>query len=124
VRPTALILTALLAAACSSSTQPAADVSKPATPTSTPTSTSAAGADRCEQVAQDGARVTDTLIDKGCVDSNGAVRLGKVTQCKDGRRLWEMADLIGLSGEPMLSRETKTPDGIHAWALYYRVCSG
>lgn len=114
------IATACLAAACSSSPPPATEAPQPA-PTTTP---AAASPGQCQQVAQEDQRVTDTLIDKGCSDDNGALRFGKVTSCKDGRRLWEMGDLIGLSGELIFSRETKAEGGVPISTLYYRVCEG
>lgn len=116
---TLLVVTACLAAACSSSPPPSTT-----SETSATTTVTVAGAGRCEYVAQDGAIVTDSLIDKGCSDDKGSLRFGKHTVCKNGQRLWEMGDLIGLSGEAMIPRETKTGDGIHAWALFYRVCTG
>ncbi len=92
MRTPALILTVLLAAGCSSgggATQPTA---------SSPTTTTVPGAGLCTEVARVGATTTDALIDKGCADENGTLRLGKVKTCKNGQRLWRMDRLIGLSG--------------------------
>jgi hypothetical protein len=75
-------------------------------------------------VAAEGQPVTDVLIEKGCTDDKGSLRLGKATVCKDGRRLWEMGDLIGLSGETLLPRDLKAEGGVTAEALNRRVCRG
>lgn len=120
MRTPPLILAVLLAAtACSSG-----ETGAPST-SSTPTTTSAAaGAGRCVVVAKQYEKVTDALIDKGCTDENGTLRLGKHQVCKNGQRLWEMNDLIGLSGEEMVNREKKSPEGITAWMLFDRACAG
>lgn len=94
------------------------------TPAPVPTTTTAAStAGSCSEVVRDGARVTDDLIDKGCTDSGGTTRVGKVTTCKDGTRLWEMDGLIGLSGDVMVP-EQEQADGIPARMLYQRACTG
>lgn len=123
MRTPVLIATALVATACSSgeSSAPSTASSALALVTTTP---SPAGASRCQVVAQEDQLVTDALIDKGCTDDKGSARLGKITLCKDGRRLWEMGDLIGLSGELIYSRETKAEGGIPVWSLHYRICKG
>lgn len=120
MRPTVLILTALLAAACSSGGVTSPGMSS----TATATMSSVAGAGRCQDVAVEGQPVTDALIDKGCADDKGSLRLGKATACKDGRRLWEMGDLIGLSGETLLPRDLKAEGGVTAEALNRRACRG
>jgi hypothetical protein len=120
VRTPALLLAAALTAGCSTATTPPAS---PPPPPSSATS-AAAGPGRCQDVAQDGARVTDDLIDNGCVDDNGSRRVGKVTTCKDGRRLWEMGDLIGLTGETLLPKDTKAGGGVTAEELTRQVCRG
>ena len=121
MRTPAVILTVLLASACSSGSDiPPATSS---TPSSTTTS-AVAGAGRCADVAADGQPVTDVLIDKGCTDDKGSIRLGKVTACQDGRRMWEMGDLIGLSGETLLRKELKAVGGVSAELLTRRVCRG
>ena len=122
MRTPAVILTVLLATACASSgdTTPAtSSAPPPATTTS-----AVAGAGRCADVALDMQPVTDVLIDKGCTDDKGSIRLGKVTVCQDGRRLWEMGDLIGLSGEPMMPRGLKAEGGVTVETLNRRVCRG
>jgi hypothetical protein len=120
VRTPALLLAAALTAGCSTATTPPA--SSPPPPSSS--TSAAAGPGRCQDVAQDGARVTDDLIDNGCVDDNGSRRVGKVTMCKDGRRLWEMGDLIGLSGETLLPRDLKAEGGVLVEDLARRACRG
>ncbi len=124
MRIPALILVALLIAACSSggSETPPSTLSTSTTPSATTTSVTAAGL--CSDVAQEDKRVTDDLISKGCADGNGTLRFGKITQCKDGSRLWEMGDLIGLSGQLIFNRDTKAEGGIPVWSLHYRVCKG
>lgn len=94
MRTPALILTVLLATACSSD-----GGDSPAT-SSTPTT-----AGKCSEVVKSGAIVTDVLIDQGCVDDTGSKRLGTVKPCKDGRRLWEMNGMIGRSGGEMVSAD-------------------
>lgn len=120
MRTPAVILTVLLATACSSGATP------PATSSSASSTTGAAvaGAGRCTDVAAEGQPVTDVLIDKGCVDDKGSIRLGKVTVCQDGRRMWEMGDLIGLSGETLLPADLKAEGGVTAETLTRRVCRG
>ena len=44
--------------------------------------------------------------------------------CQDGRRLWEMGDLIGLSGETLLPAGLKAEGGVTAETLTRRVCRG
>lgn len=117
MRTPALLLAAALTAGCSTATTPP-------TPPPSSTASAAAGPGRCQDVAQDGARVTDDLIDNGCVDDNGSLRIGKVTACKDGRRLWEMGDLIGLSGETLLPRDLKAEGGVLVEDLARRACRG
>lgn len=119
MRTPAVILTVLLATACSSGSD-----TPPTSSTQPPTTTTAAGAGRCADVAADGQTVTDVLIDKGCTDDKGSIRLGKVTVCQDGRRMWEMGDLIGLSGETLLPRDLKAEGGVTAEMLTRRVCRG
>lgn len=97
MRPTVLILTALLAVACSSG-----ESDTPAPSSAPATSAAVVTAGKCSDVAKSGAAVTDALIDQGCLDDNGTKRLGTVQQCKSGRRLWEMGDLVGLSGGEMV----------------------
>jgi hypothetical protein len=121
VRTPALILAAFLTASCSSG---GAQTSPSSSTAPTPTSLATASADRCQEVAQEDQRVTDTLIDKGCTDDKGSLRFGKVTPCKDGRRLWEMGDLIGFSGELIFSQETKAEGGVPVSTLYHRACKG
>ncbi len=114
---TPLALVVLLTAACSSSPPTETPITN-----NTSTTTSASTVGRCEDVAQDGARVTDQLIDKGCTDDNGSLRVGTVTTCRDGRRLWEMGNLIGLSGETLLPRDVKGEGGVTVETLARRVC--
>lgn len=123
MRTPALILVALFAAACSSGgTETPAPPRAPSTTATT--ASAAAGAGRCEVVAKQYETVTDALIDKGCADEKGALRFGTHKVCKNGQRLWEMDDLIGLSGEQMVNRLKKSPDGVEAWVLYGRACTG
>lgn len=93
-------------------------------PASSPTTTTASSAGSCASVVSDGATVTDDLIDKGCTDENGARRVGKVTACKSGQRLWEMNGLMGLSGKPMLPENEKDPDGFTVRLLNELACKG
>ena len=109
MRTPALLLAAFLATACSSG-----GTETPTTP-STP-----ATAGSCGEVVKPNAPVTDVLIDQGCLDANGAKRIGTVKVCKDGRRLWKMGDFIGMSGGEMVptdlqmegSRADRILDGI------------
>lgn len=88
----------------------------------TTTSGAASSAGSCTTVVRDGATVTDDLIDKGCTDENGSKRVGKVTTCKSGQRLWEMNGLIGLSGKPMMPENEKDPDGLTVRVLNETAC--
>lgn len=121
MRTPAAILAVLLTTSCSSGsdTPPATS----STPSSTTTS-AVAGAGRCQDVAADGQPVTDALIDKGCTDDKGSLRLGKVTVCQDGRRMWEMGELIGMSGETLLPKDLKAEGSVTAEMLTRRVCRG
>lgn len=119
LRPTSTLLTVGLLtaalAACGS-----------ASPTASPTTTSSSSASSarpCWEAVHEAAVVTDALIDDGCVDPNGAKRVGKVTKCKNGQRLWEMDKLMGLSGEPMIPADRKDQDGISARMLYGVLCN-
>lgn len=87
------------------------------TPTVTP-----ASAGTCADVVREGSTVTDALIDHGCTDGNGTKRVGKVTRCENGQRLWEMDGLIGLSGKPMLAENAKSGDGLTARVLNETAC--
>lgn len=118
MRTVALILVALLVASCSSR-----GAETPLTSSTPATTSAAASAGRCVIVAKQYETVTDALIDKGCTDENGALRLGKHKVCKNGQRLWEMDDLIGLSGQQMVNRYKKSPDGIEASTLYQVACA-
>lgn len=90
---------------------------------STPAMTStAAGAGSCAQLVRDGATVTDDLVDRGCSDSNGSVRMGTHKVCKSGRRLWKMNGYVGLSGGPMIT-ETSKVDGLAAGPTYDYLCT-
>jgi hypothetical protein len=125
---TPLALAAVLLAGACSTTPTATDAPPASVPpvpaTTTASAPAAAGPEPCGLVAQEDLRVTDTLIDKGCADDTGSVRLGKVTPCTDGRRLWELDNLIGFSGELIWERETKVEGGVPVWSLYYRTCKG
>lgn len=90
--------------------------------TSSSTTTSASNLPSCSSVLRDGATVTDALIDSGCLDANGAKRLGEVKPCKSGQRLWEMDTWIGLSGEPMVTADAAGSDGLTGRQLYQRLC--
>lgn len=118
MRTPALILAALVAAGCSSGA-----TETPKTTSAPAVTTTAAGAGRCVVVAKQYETVTDDLIDKGCVDENGTLRFGKHRVCKNGQRLWEMDDLIGLSGQQMVNRFKKSPDGVEAATLYQVACA-
>lgn len=112
MRPTALILTAVLAAACSSG----------GSETPPPTSGTPATAGKCSEVVKSNAAVTDVLIDQGCVDDNGTKRMGTVKQCKDGRRLWEMNGMIGRSGGEMVPTDLEV-NGTRSDRLLELICS-
>ena len=118
MRTPALLLVALLAAGCAGGGTQAPETSR--TPTAT---TTTAGAGRCVVVAKQYETVTDALIDKGCTDENGTLRFGKHRVCKNGQRLWEMDDLIGLSGQQMVNRYKKSPGGVDAVTLYQVACA-
>lgn len=90
--------------------------------TSPTTTTSAASAGKCSDVVREGQTVTDALIDTGCLDDKGTKRLGKVTVCKDGRRLWEMDKMIGMSGSRMVLESAAANDGITARVLNELAC--
>lgn len=110
MRPTALILTALIATACSSGSE------TPPTSSSPPDT-----AGKCSEVVKQGATVTDELIDKGCVDDSGSKRIGTVKVCKDGRRLWEMNGMIGRSGGEMVPTDLEV-NGTRSGQLITRAC--
>jgi|SRR5688500_15743321 len=114
MQPARAVLAAVLVlAGCG--TQPAG--------TAPTTSTASASAGKCADVVRLGATVTDDLIDRGCTDERDAKRVGKVTTCKNGQRLWEMDGMIGLSGHPMLPETEKDPDGLTARVLNELVCN-
>lgn len=112
MRPTALILTALLATACSSG----------GSDTSTTTSSAPASAGKCSEVVKSNAPVTDALIDQGCLDDTGTKRIGTVKLCKDGRRLWEMNGMIGRSGGEMVPTDLEV-NGTRSDRMLELICS-
>lgn len=87
-----------------------------------PTTVTPASAGTCADVVREGSTITDALIDHGCTDVNGTKRVGKVTRCENGQRLWEMDGLIGLSGKPMLTANAKSGDGLTARVLNETAC--
>ena len=113
LRPMITAVMVLAVSSCSAETE-----MPPAT-----TSTAPSTAGNCLAVARYGSIVTDELIDKGCTDDKGTTRKGTVKLCKDGRRLWEMDDMIGLSGGELVRPDRKSDDGIPAKTLFELACA-
>lgn len=110
MRTPALILTMLLATACSSGGD-------------SPATSSAPSVAACSDVVKDGAIVTDALIANGCRDSNGATRRGTTEQCKNGQTLWSMDTLMGMSGEAMVPANRKIDGNLTEKAMFAVRCS-